>query len=128
MSGAALLLMFLEVATRLLALTVGVSGTLKGYATGTYGALAPTTFRDNSGATRTVAALNWNSTGSQLTLVLGGGGIPNSDATFAALNIGGRLFLRSAATFSAPSSTLWQWSGVADPFGGAGSVSQVTIT
>jgi len=85
-----------------------------GYVSTVYGSITPAVFTDHGGNSRTVAIWNWNINASGgVSFRLLGTGIANSDTTFVSVAIGGRVLLRSAATYTANDAgvrTQWTWS------------------
>ena len=113
-------------------ITVGNDGgTRKGFsapgvATGPgFGAMSPVTFNDSGGTSRTVGALYWRSTASEVVLAFPSGSPPDNDTTFKKLTIGSSIYLRAArSTYGAWAGpgVAWSWVSTPDPFGAAGSV------
>lgn len=91
-------------------LTVGTDGvSFFGYNPAFYGALAPDTYTDGAAASRQIKLCHWN--GASVILWLNGGGVPDSDATFSALELDGTTLARSSATYNGAASggTMSQW-------------------
>jgi hypothetical protein len=96
-----------------------------------FGAMAPVTFLDRSNISRTIGALYWRSTASEIVLAFPTGSPPDSDATFTTLTIGARVLQRAARSsygaWGGPG-VAWGWVGIPDPFSANGTGTNVKIS
>jgi hypothetical protein len=105
-----------------IAVTVGSSGTLTGFLTGSFGSISPSTLTDNGGTARTINALDHDSGTNSLVFQLSGA-IANSDATFRTMAVGGALYTRASATYTTPGgNATWTWTKSGTPYGSNTSV------
>jgi hypothetical protein len=111
-------------------LTVGEDGVPEsyGYLSGNYGSLSPTTtFNDNSGTSRTINQITYNTTTGLLSLQLTGN-VANSDTTFTTFKVDSNSYTRASATYSFPGSySNWEWSPGSNVIGTTGTKT-ITIT
>jgi hypothetical protein len=87
-----------------------------GYQNGVFGTLSPTKV-----GTNTITKIRWDNS-TFVILTMSGTSVANTDATFAAMLLGGNLFTRASATYTANDGlggTQWAWSAVTLPTSGA---------
>lgn len=91
--------------------TVGASGGVFGFVSGSLGAISPTTYRDHGGTSRTITRVSATDDGAgTYTIALAMDGTPpNSDTTFAALTVNGTRYTRASATYSSLGGGVQQW-------------------
>lgn len=94
------------------------------YNLGGFGTFSNNTYPDGIQVTRTVVSCYFTTGPGNFVFMLSGTSIPNTDATFRAINCGhdsdgaGGTYLRSAATYFASKNggTAWKWTTGHDPF------------
>lgn len=110
------------------ALAIGDDGVPEsyGYLAGNYGTLTPDDYADRGGNTRTILALTYNTSTGVLGLTLQGS-VANNDTTFTALILPGGVLLRSAASYSSPSNSIWTWTPGSNYIGTSGTIAAVLV-
>lgn len=108
--------------------TIGTDGAaIFGFALASWGSISPTTYKDGGGASRTIAFLEYNGSGTNFIFRINAV-VSNNDTAFRSLAVGGQLLLRSAGTYSTDSSTFSQWTwNVGSNILGTSGVKPVTI-
>lgn len=81
---------------------------------GTFGSIAQNTYQDGGNNTRTVGSCYHHIATGILTMVLETIGVPNTDATFISMKIGGTTYTRASSFYSVSvdGGSQWLWNGL----------------